>query len=492
LEALWTSILSGGWIGTAILIVDLLIRIVLSYRIIMRRLPVGISLAWLAIILIFPLVGAVIYAFFGTRRVGKRREERLARLRDPFVRWLNQQRARFEVARMTLNPECEPISRLAEAESGFPSLPGNDLDLFDSADIVFRSLVADINAAQKSCLLEFYIWTEGGIADQVVEALIRAAGRKVVCRVLVDAHGSRDFLRGKLAQRLRSSGVGVIGALPVSLWSMFSARADIRLHRKIVVIDGEIGYTGSQNLADPRFFKQDAGVGEWIDAMVRLRGPAVEPLALTFVADWQVQTGENIEELVRTSAIHTVGEQGKSTVQVVPSGPALRGEAIDTVLLMAIYAARKELVMTTPYFVPDESLLAALISTAKRGVAVTIVVPERIDNVLVRFASRAYEADLLAAGAHVVAFRDGLLHTKSITVDDAFSLFGSLNLDQRSLRLNFEISLLIYDRDFTARLRHLQDQYISRSSPLSLGTLNGRPIPLRLAENTARLFGPLL
>jgi cardiolipin synthase len=492
LNALWTSILSGSLVANAILIVDLLIRVILSYRIIMRRLPVGVSLAWLAIILIFPLVGAVAYAFFGTRRIGKRHEQRLARLRGPFVAWLHQLRRRFEIARMTLNPECEPISRLAEAGIGFPPLPGNDLELFESAEQVFPALVADIDAAQKSCLLEFYIWTEGGLADGVVDALIRAAARGVVCRVLVDALGSRDFLRGTATARLRTSGVRVGEALPVSLWSMFSARADIRLHRKIIVIDGEIGYTGSQNLVDPHFFKQEAGVGQWVDAMLRLRGPAVEPLALTFVVDWQVQTGENIEELVQTSAIHTVPEKGKAIVQVLPSGPALRAEAIDSVLLFAIYAARKELVMTTPYFVPDESLMAALTATAKRGVAVTIVVPERIDSILVRFASRAYGADLLAAGCRVVAFRDGLLHTKSITVDREFSLFGSLNLDQRSLRLNFEISLLIYDRDFTARLRDLQNSYIDRSNVVSLGAFNSRPVHYRLAENTARLFGPLL
>lgn len=482
----------AGSITTALFLLDLLVRLVIAYRIIMRRLPVGVSLAWLAIILSFPYVGIVVYAFIGRTQVGRQREKRLARLRGPMRSSLDRLRPHSQDATTELQPEWESLSRLAQAETNIPPLAGNQLELLDNAEQVFRSLVADIDAAQRSCDLEFYIWTEGGDADLVVEALVRAAGRGVRCRVLVDALGSRAFLRGGLAQRLRDSGVRVVAAMPVRLSTLFEVRADLRLHRKIVIVDGRIGYTGSQNLVDPRFFKQGIGVGEWVDAMVRLRGPAVGPLHLTFLGDWQAETGDMTDAQFQAESVSANDSQGPAVVQVVPSGPARRGDTITGILLTALHAARKELVLTTPYLVPDESLLAALTATARRGVDVTLVVPAKVDSRLVRYAARAYQEDLLAAGVRVVAFQDGLLHTKSIAVDGAVSLFGSLNLDQRSLRLDFEISLIVYDRDFTSRLRQLQDHYIERSRPLNLAEFRGRSTLVRLAENTARLVGPLL
>ena len=155
-------------------------------------------------------------------------------------------------------------------------------------------------------------------------------------------------------------------ALPVGVFRMLFARLDLRLHRKIVVIDGRLAYTGSLNLVDPRFFKKEAGVGRWIDAMVRLQGPAVEPLAVTFIEDWELETAEGLDELNET-IVASVPAVGDSAVQVIPSGPLVRGEAIQAILLMAIYSAQTELVLTTPYFVPDERMLTALLSAAARG-----------------------------------------------------------------------------------------------------------------------------
>jgi cardiolipin synthase len=269
-------------------------------------------------------------------------------------------------------------------------------------------------------------------------------------------------------------------------------RFDLRLHRKILVIDGAVAYTGSLNMVDPRYFKRDADVGQWVDAMVRVEGPAVEGLTATFIEDWELETGEGIEKLAATADIRPVPERGPSAVQVVPSGPLVRNEAIQQVLLMAIYAARRELVLTTPYFVPDESLLTALTSAARRGVEVTIVLPEKVDSRLVRVASRAHQGDLALAGVRVMFFRDGLLHTKSITVDGEFSLFGSLNLDPRSLHLNFEITLAIYDAQCTCELRQLQQSYVDGAEPMDLAAWLSRPALVRFVENAARLLGPLL
>ncbi|MBN2476867.1 MAG: cardiolipin synthase [Pirellulales bacterium] len=482
----------ASWIAAGVLATDLLIRVGLSVRVVMRRRPVGVSLAWLSIVLIFPFAGAVIYLMIGELRLGNRRAQWAAVIHKPYEEWLGDLRNRSDVDWSVLGAECEPLARLTEAAVGIPALPGNELELIADTNDAFRAVIADIDRAERTCHLEFYIWNVGGLADEVVEALVRARQRGVICRVLVDSVGSREFLQSEVAERLRQEGVAVGEALPGGLVRMLFVRFDLRMHRKIVVIDGEVAYTGSLNMVDPRFFKQDAGVGQWIDAMVRVRGPAVEGLAITFLEDWALETGESVEQLRRTGGVHVISELGPSAIQVVPSGPAMRNEAIQQILLMAIYAARRELVLTTPYFVPDETLLTALVSAANRGVDVTVVVPAKVDSLLVRLASQAHKVDLLEAGVRVALFDGGLLHTKSVTVDREFSLFGSLNLDPRSLHLNFEITLSVYDGRFTSELRQLQESYLQQSELMDLAAWESRSTMARFTENAARLLGPLL
>jgi cardiolipin synthase len=482
----------AGWWSLLLVVADYLIRVGLALRVIMRRLPAGTSLAWLSVILLFPFVGAGIYLLFGELRLGRRRAERARRIHGPYERWMADLRGRAQVDWPALAPGCRPLSRLAESVAGIPALPNNDLQLLSDTDAIFDSLVADIDAAKSTCHLEFYIWAPGGRADDMVAALQRAAARGVACRVLLDAVGSKAFLASEQAQRLRRAGAVVRAALPVSLVRMLFVRFDLRLHRKIAVIDGQVAYTGSFNLVDPRYFKQEAGVGQWVDALARLRGPAVEPLGVTFLEDWELDTAEGVEQLAQRGDARAQPPAGESTVQVVPSGPIVLREGIRQVLLSAIYAAERELVLTTPYFVPDEPLLSALTSAAYRGVEVTLIVPERVDSRLVRMASRSSLEDLVAAGVRVARFQGGLLHTKSVTVDGRFGLFGSLNLDPRSLYLNFEITLAVYDAGFIGRLRALQGVYLERCRALALEECRGRPLPVRLADNAARLVSPLL
>jgi cardiolipin synthase len=472
-----------GWVTAIVFLVDLVIRVGLSVRVIMRRLPVGVTLAWLLLILIFPGVGAVLYLLVGEYRLGGDGARRRATRAPP------------EVAPTKSVQEDQTglgyagVARLAESLFAAAVLPGNRLELKENAEVVFPSLIADIDQARRTCDLEFYIWSNGGKADEVAAAVIRAARRGVVCRVLVDAVGSAEFLRSALAQEVRQSGAQLHAALRVGLFRLLFARPDLRLHRKIVVIDGEVGYTGSMNLADPRFFKQNAGVGQWVDALVRIQGPAVDALSATFAEDWAAETGAPLEPL---QPVADRPGSGSAAVQVLPSGPDKHVEAIEQVVLMAVYSAREELVLTTPYFVPSESLLIALTSAAARGVKVTLIVPAKVDSKLVRYASRAQQVDLLAAGAQVALFQGGLLHTKSITVDGKFSLFGSLNLDPRSMRLDFEITLAVYDVELTRAVRQLQQSYLDRSEMLDMAACRARSAIERFTEDSARLVGPLL
>jgi len=477
---------------TLIFIAHWTIIIGLSIRVIMRRRPVGVSLAWLAVIFSVPFVGALIYLFIGENRMGERYLKRAAAIHNIYTEWQRELQEQASLAPSTANGEMTCLRYHAEAVAGFPAMQRNRLQLMHDFESVFESIITDVDNAKNTCHFEFYIWEVGGMADQVAEALIRAAGRGVICRILLDAIGSKDFLKSKLAQRLRDSGIKLVASMPVGVMKMLMTRVDLRNHRKIIVIDGDIAYTGSQNLVDPRFFKQDEGVGQWIDAMVRMEGPSVEALGGIFIESWELDTGAGLEALESTSGVHPVAEKGPSAVQVVPSGPAFRPEAIHQLLLTTIYLARRELLITTPYFVPDDTLFTALISAAHRGVEVIIVVPSKVDSRLVRYASRSLFDDLLSAGVQIAGFNGGLLHTKSITVDGEICVFGSVNLDMRSLWLDFEISLFIYDLNFIAEVRAMQAKYIEDSEMMDLNEWRKRSKTQQFIENAAHLVGPLL
>jgi cardiolipin synthase len=473
-------------------IVHFLIQVGIALRVVMQRRPIGESLAWIMVVFAIPVGGPLLYLLIGELRLGRKRGRRYAELTKPVKEWLSAMPGRSPFEWPRLPEEFQPVSQLFERTIGLPSIPCNQVELLSPWNHVFERLLADIDAARSSCHLEFYIWKAGGEADLVADALIRSRERGVECRVLVDAVGSRRFLRSAVAKRLRSAGVLLCAALPGGIIRMLFVRFDLRMHRKIVVIDGRIGYTGSLNLVDPRYFKRGEGYGQWVDAMVRLEGPAVEALQITFLGDWYEETDATLEDVQQEADAVPQPQRGDCPVQVMPSGPDLPAGSVELVLLTAVYSARRELVITTPYFVPNESLTQALVAAVRRGVKVVVVIPKKVDSMLVRYASGTAKGQLLEAGVRIAQFGGGLLHTKSVTVDGSYSLFGSVNLDPRSLRLNFEILLALYDAEFTGRLRELQQQYIDKSKLINLEAYRKRPRMRQATESFARLLAPLL
>jgi cardiolipin synthase len=477
---------------TLLTLLHVLIIIGVSYRIIKVRLPVATSLAWLTLVFFLPIVGAIAYLVLGEKRLGGKFMERTRTIKDRYDSWLQNLPPQILCDPQRLSQEARSISRLAETAVNIPALSSNRLQLFDAAETILRAMVRDIDRAKRFCHLEFYIWAEGGMADEVGAALLRAAGRGVTCRVLLDAIGSAGFRKGRLVEQIKTGGIEVVFALPVSTTSVFKVRPDLRLHRKIVVIDGTAGYTGSFNLVDPRFFKQDAGVGEWVDAMVRLDGPGALALNALFRWDWEVETGRDLDATAAGGDYGAELQAGETVVQVIPSGPGMTGNSIYQLLLLSIYSAQREIVITTPYFVPDEAVSTALLTAAERGVKVKVIIPEHNDSRLVHYTCRAYFDDMLSAGIRIFGFKSGLLHTKSVVVDRHVALFGSVNLDIRSFWLDFEVTLAVYCPDFVKRLLALQDKYIKDSVPMDLQTWRQRPGSERFLENMVRLSSPLL
>lgn len=479
---------------TISIIVHVLILAGVAVRVVMHRPTPGVALAWLLLVAVLPLLGLFLYLSLGERRIGQRRARRLETVRLDFED-LAKEYVRPDMIAVDWKahpPESRALDQLGRRMVGVPTLTGNAMSLHSDTEATLRHIARDVDAAEHSVLMEFYIWNEGGAADEVVEALVRAAGRGVRCRVLVDALGARPWRRGEQPKRLRKAGVEVRAALRTGLIRGLFARNDLRLHRKIVAIDGRIGWTGSMNLVDPRHFKQESGVGQWIDAMVRVEGHVVLALASTLLSDWILESGESARGLVAEARLHDASAAGPADIQVVPSGPGETGDAILQMILALVYAARKELVLTTPYFVPDEAMLRALRGAAARGVRVHLVVPARNDSIMVRYASRSYYDELMDVGVNIQPYRGGLLHTKSITVDDEISMIGTVNLDMRSLWLNYEVSLFVYDRAFTRDLRALQQTYIEDCDTIDPVAWAERSTGIRFVENAFRLVSPLL
>jgi len=480
------------WITVTVFIADWLIRIGLGLRVIMRRRPVGVSLSWLGVIFLVPFMGGIIYLILGETRIGRLRSSRFELIRPKLEAYLGRLHKHAKSKVDELPAPQKALVWHSLNRYGFPLLDGNTVELLPDSESVFQRLIEDIDQAEDTLHLQFYIWWPGGQVDRVIEAIIRAKQRGVVCRLLADAVGSKTFLESKQHQSLHDAGIHVVEVLPVGIWRMVFRRQDLRNHRKIAVVDGRIGYTGSMNMADPELFRKESGIGRWRDAMVRVTGPAVETLELVFLSDFDIETDEQLGDFEEEGGLTRVDPTGEVLTQLIPSGPGFAREAIRETLLTTIYGAQQSLVLTTPYFIPDEPLLEGLVTAAKRGVEVTLIVPQQIDSVIARLASRSQYADLLDAGVNVMQFNDGLLHTKTVVADKQYALIGTVNLDMRSLWLNFEVTLAVYDANFAETLGRLQAKYADHSVALDQNTWCNRPFHIRLVENAARLLGPLL
>jgi cardiolipin synthase len=467
-----------------------MIVLLFGVRMISVRRPVAVAIAWFLIVVLFPLVGISLYILIGERPVGRKLTRKIIRMDKEYAAITEDMRTRYLADKKLLPIEGRALSLLAESKNGSPVIAGNQIELFTNSLEILQSFVDEINQAKKTLHLEFYIWALGGDADRVGEALISAAQRGVACKVLLDSLGSKDWFKSSWPNRFRNAGIQVTEALPIQFGRFQFRRADLRLHRKIFVIDNTIVWTGSMNMVDPRSFKQDSGVGEWVDAMVRIEGPVASQFELTFSFDWSVDNPRitHFSDVVPAR----IPAEGQVLAQEFASGPVYRDDILYQVLLSAIMDAREELTITTPYFGPDDGLIQALMAAAGRGVKVTLIVPKLNDSTLVSWSSRSFYSDLMSAGINIAEFHGGLLHTKSLLIDKKIAVFGSVNFDQRSLRLNFEISLIVYNDQFCTKLETLIESYLDQSDMVNPVAWAQRPQWRVLLENAAHLVSPLL
>ena len=421
------------------------LMVLLVLRVLLRphREPAS-RIAWIAVIAAIPAVGMLAYLLFGEVNIGRRR---VARHREvlqqlpPLAAAAPGDEAHLAAC---VPREYEHLFRVGASISGWPAVGGNSGRLLADSNAAIDAMVADIDAAREHVHVLFYIWLADRNGTRIAEALQRAAGRGVKCRAMIDDLGSRGFRRSPLWQALRDAGVETASALPVGnpLLRPLRGRIDLRNHRKVVVIDGRITYCGSQNCADPEF-RVKAKYAPWVDAVIRFEGPIVRQNQHLFAGDWMTFANDDISELLRPPI---AAPQPGFVAQVIGTGPTVRNSAMPELFESLIYSARRELVISTPYYVPNESMQGAICAAAYRGVATTIIFPARNDSWVVAAASRSYYADLLNSGVRIFEYEGGLLHTKSLTLDGEVTLIGSANMDRRSFDLNYENNILLCDR----------------------------------------------
>ncbi len=446
--------------------------------------------AWVVVIVVLPGLGILAYILLGETNVGRRRVERMNRVIAEMPDVADAKGMDADNFQPRVPERYEHLFKVGYSVNGFAAVGGNRAHLTKDSNAAIDSMVKDIDDAKDHVNLTFYIWLADNNGLKVVEALKRAAARKVTCRAMADGLGSRAMIASEYWSAMRDAGVKVATALPIGnpILRSLKGRIDLRNHRKIVVIDNRITYCGSQNCADPEF-RVKAKFAPWVDALMRFEGPVVRQNQHLFASDWMAQVDENIDGLLQQAMPE--GLPG-FTAQVIGTGPTVRHSAMPEVFETLMYAARKELFITTPYYVPDESMQNALCSSAYRGVKTTIIFPARNDSWIVGAASRSYYADLLDAGVQIHEYEGGLLHTKSLTLDGEVTLIGSANMDRRSFDLNYENNILFYDPDLTAEMRKRQDVYLAQSHLVTAEMVAQWPLRERLWNNAIAMLGPVL
>lgn len=463
----------NGWLLVAELVWAAAVTV---YLLLQRRSPVA-TLAWALVLSLLPLVGAPLYLLVGPRRIARRRL-RYSRSRER-VLGAPAVKAVLQADRSLPGP-----ARVAVALGEAPPLSAR-VTLLESGAACFQAIVAAIASARHHVHLEYFIFEPGQTSAAVLEALIAARRRGVEVRLLIDAVGSFSLPDASL-EPLRAAGGQVARFNDVRFGGLRPWYVNFRTHRKIVVVDDAIGFTGGMNVSDVHD-ERVVGAQAWRDLHLALEGDAVTALQLVFLEDWCFSTGElpTLDGLV-----HPPTSARDSLVQIVASGPDHHWFAIYKQWMEAIGSAQRRIWLCTPYFVPDDAMLQVLVARALAGVEVRLLLPAKGDHRVVDAAARSFLPTLAEAGVQIFRYGPGMLHAKILLVDDGFASVGTFNFDNRSFRLNFEVTATMLspetvaavtarlERDFSVALRHV--------SPSS------EPLGERLAQGAARLLAPLL
>jgi cardiolipin synthase A/B len=483
-ESFWSAFL---------LALHVLVVIVAFLTVPINRKPSSAT-AWLLLIVSAPFLGVLLFLAIGSPKLPARRRKLQREMTQMIAAALSGKGsadAFGPVPSGRLGERAGPQAALAERLGGMPAMEGNGLEILHGYEGIVARMTQAVTGARYYVHVEFYVIALDETTEPLVRALEAAAARGVTVRLLLDQMGSRKFARRReLEARLTKAGIAWRYMLPV-LSPKELLRIDLRNHRKILVVDSVEAYTGSLNLVTRGYHRSDDIVYE--ELCVRLTGPAVFALEAVFVTDWYSETGELVDASLHPPVEARAAAPGGGIIaQVLPSGSGFDEENNLRVFTQLMSAARRSLVVATPYFVPDEALMLAITSAAQRGVAVTLINSQAVDQTFVVHAQRSFYEKLLAAGVDIRLYpAPTLLHAKAMAVDDDLAAIGSSNLDIRSFTLNMEVSVLLYGADAVRPLRQVLDTYAAAARPLDLASWRRRSFGTRVAENLARLTAAL-
>jgi cardiolipin synthase len=480
------------------LVIAMLVVVDLSFRLIAlvivppNRRP-QTSMAWLLAIFFIPFFAFLAFLAFGSHRLSPKRRRKQKTINEFLATQRNQLSPDITVgaqelaSRADVPPWFPPVATLTTELGHLPMVRGNTIDLIDDYDGLFTQMAEDIDRATSHVSVLFYIMSSDDSTDCFFSALERAVARGVTVRVLFDQVATRRIPGSKdLIARLTASGVEFHPMLPLQPWRGVYQRPDLRNHRKILVIDSHLAYTGSQNIVesgyrDPKHHKRGL---HWHDVTARITGPLVHSLEAVFITDWFHET----DELLPLPLPAIPKKTGNGICQIVPSGPAIDGETNLRLFLEMMYGATERILIVSPYVVPDDSMRYAITSAALRGVRVDIIVSEIGDQPLVFHAQRSYYDEFLRVGVNLWWYPPPtILHPKFVVVDNQVAAMGSSNLDMRSFTLNLEVTLLMVGGDAVSQLAALGDDYMAKSSQPSLELWETRSRSDRVKEGLARL-----
>ena len=490
MDAVWEWVL-GHWVLVVtyvFLAVDVVLRLAALVVVPRNRRP-GSAIAWLLAIMVLPIVGFPLYLLLGKAQLPRRRREK-----QRAVNRLMRVRA-LEIPDSELDPDVpswlQSAVTLNRELGAFPLTGNNSAELEIDYAASLAGMAADIRGARHEVHLLFYTMVLDKVTEDFFAALTEVAGRGVRVRVLYDHWGSMSHWKHyrAMTRLLDAHGIEHYATMPIKPFRDGAfQRPDLRNHRKLLVVDGQVGWMGSQNVIASHYDKPShvrRGL-HWQETMVRLRGPIVSEINLLFATDWYYESSEQLS--MQTVVTRAEDTSGSYECQLVPSGPGFIAENNLLLFNQLFYSADHRISAVTPYFVPDESMLSALITAARRGVQVELFVSEIGDQFLVHHAQRSYYTALLEAGVTIWLHRPPtVLHAKHVTIDDSVTVIGSSNMDIRSFVLQMESSLMVGGTDFMQKVRAVEETYRSHSRPLTLEEWRQRPRLVHVLDNLARL-----
>lgn len=478
------------WLPLVLSLAHVLLSVTAILVISARRRPTT-AIAWALMIVFVPYLGALAFFLVGFSRLPRRRREKQSEVSQAI---LDRTEGLDRVAHRDEWPTwLGSAVRLNERLGALPMVGGTRAELIDDYDAAIAAMVADIDTAEQYVHVEFFILTLDATTEPFFAALDRARARGVAVRVLSDHLMSILYPpRKETLGRLAAMGAEWHGMLPLRPWKGQWQRPDLRNHRKLVVVDGRVGHTGSQNMIAAHYGKKKAirrGL-QWKEVMVRLEGPVVRELDAVFITDWFSETDELLP--LDTSPVVLPDDPGLLDAQVLPSGPSFENDNNLKLYTTLIHKAEKQVSITSPYFVPDEAIQLAIITAASRGLLVELYVSEIGDQFYVYHAQRSYYEELLRAGVRIYLYRaPTVLHSKHFTIDDDIAIVGSSNMDIRSFSLNMEVSVMVHGTDFVRRMRAIEAAYRAESRELTLEEWVRRPWPEKARDALARLTSSL-